>query len=91
MFNVNLLDLLDFFDISNLLIAAIAILAIFLLPGPIRIFKYLILQGFIGAAAMILINSFLPLYVNINIYTVAFSAILGLPGTLAMYALTFLT
>ena len=84
------MDLLTFFSLNNLLVIAIAFLVILLLPKPSQIFKYLVFHGILGVLTMFLINHFLPFYVNVNLYTVAFSALLGIPGTLAMYAFTFL-
>ncbi|MCL2610893.1 MAG: pro-sigmaK processing inhibitor BofA family protein [Defluviitaleaceae bacterium] len=84
------MDLLNFFSLNNLLIVAIGFLVILLLPKPSKILKYLAVHGTLGVLVMFLINFFLPFYVNINLYTVAFSALLGLPGTLAMYVFNFL-
>lgn len=79
------MNLLDLFSINTLLIISIIFLCLLLLPSPIKILKYLAVQTSLGVLVMFIINFFFPIYVNINIYTMAFSSILGIPGVVSMY------
>ena len=83
------MNLLYLFSVNNLLIASIVFFILLLLPSPIKIFKYLLVQTILGVLLMFAINFFLPFYVNINMYTVLFSSILGIPGVISMYIFGF--
>lgn len=53
----------------------------------IRLIKWGLRMG-IGGLMMIVMNSLLPQYmVSLNLYTLGFSTLLGIPGTMTLYVL----
>lgn len=71
--------------IVAMIAVCLALLMFILFAGPLRVVFKLILNVFIGMAAVYALNFFFPsIGVGINLFTAAVTGFLGIPGFIAL-------
>lgn len=79
--------------VNSILWLCIIITGIMLFINPIKKIVKFILNGFFGVFIIYLFNILLPfveLNVGINIFTFIISALLGIPGVIAIFVIQFI-
>ena len=71
----------------NLYRLSIGVIIWIILIFPFKKCRAATLSGAIGVLSLLLLNTFTPFLIHINLYTLFVSFVLGLPGTTALYLL----
>lgn len=80
--------------IGWMIIICLLFMSFIILAKPLKIIGRCILNSAIGVSAIFVLNfllSPLEIAVGINLYTALTTGILGLPGFIGLYAITYLT